>query len=388
MKVKLVTIGRFHHFHLARQLHRFNLLDEIYSSYPKFKLRNEYGIPKNKIKTYPYYQLPFLFYDKYLKEFSPKIYHYLSKLSHEMLADKVAKNMGEANVLIALARSGLEAGKKIKKLGGKFICDRGSSHILFQKKILKEEYKELNMPFNEMSDDSIDREINEYGEANIISVPSTFVLNTFLEKGFDRKKLFLNPYGVDLQRFKPLPRIKSDKFKVLYVGTLSVRKGLFYLLEAFKKLNFKNKELTLIGPIQKNIKKKIEKYFSENIKYLSIIKNSQLNKYYSNADVMVHPSIEEGLSLVIAEALACGCPVIATENTGALDLFNNGNEGFIIKPRSVEKIYEKLEQLADDKSLRKKMSTNAILKTKKIGGWDQYGDRWMSKLNNLNYEQE
>ena len=91
---------------------------------------------------------------------------------------------------------------------------------------------------------------------------------------------------------------------------------------------------------------------------------------------------------MIAEALACGCPVIATENTGALDLFNNGNEGFIIKPRSVEKIYEKLEQLADDKSLRKKMSTNAILKTKKIGGWDQYGDRWMSKLNNLNYEQE
>ena len=101
---------------------------------------------------------------------------------------------------------------------------------------------------------------------------------------------------------------------------------------------------------------------------------------------MVQPSIEDGFGLVIAEALACGCPVIATLNTGAIDLFSDENEGFIIKPRSVEKIYEKLEQLADDRNLRKRMSTNAILKTKKIGGWDQYGDRWISKLNNLNYE--
>ena len=388
MKIKLITIGRFHHFHLARQLHKFKLLDEIYSGYPKFKLSDEYGIPTNKIKTYPYYQVPFLFFNKYLKEFSPKINHYLLNLAEKMLSNKVAKNMGEANILIAVSKSGLEAGKKIKKLNGKFVCDRGSSHILYQKEILREEYKELNIPYNEMSDVHVDREINEYDEANIISVPSTFVLNTFLEKGFDRKKLFLNSYGVDLQRFKPLPRIKSDKFKVLYVGNLSVRKGLFYLLEAFKKLNFKNKELTLIGSIEKNIKKKIEKYFSENIKYLSVIKHSQLNKYYSNADVMVQPSIEEGLSLVIAEALACGCPVIATLNTGAIDLFSDENEGFIIKPRSVEKIYEKLEQLADDKNLKERMSANALLVTKKIGGWNQYGKRWISKLNNLNSEYE
>ena len=193
MKIKLITIGRFWHFHLARQLHKFKLLDEIYSGYPKFKLINEYGIPKNKIKTYPYYQVPFMLSNKYLKKSLPKINHYLSNLSQKTLSNKVAKNLGEANILIATSGSGLEAGKKIKKLNGKFICDRGSSHILFQKEILKEEYKELNMPFNEISDDTINREINEYDEANIISVPSIFVLNTFLEKGFDRKKLFLNP---------------------------------------------------------------------------------------------------------------------------------------------------------------------------------------------------
>ena len=76
---------------------------------------------------------------------------------------------------------------------------------------------------------------------------------------------------------------------------------------------------------------------------MSIIKNDKLKKYYSSSDVMVQPSIEEGLSLVIAEALACGCPVIATENTGASDLFTNNKEGFIIKPQSSKSITEKLE---------------------------------------------
>jgi len=89
---------------------------------------------------------------------------------------------------------------------------------------------------------------------------------------------------------------------------------------------------------------KNEKYFSKNIKYLSAIKNSQLDKYYSNAGVMVQPSIENGFGLVIVEALACDCPVIATENTGAM------------------------------------------IKIKKIRKRDQYGDRCIPKLNNLNYE--
>ena len=386
MKIKLITIGRFYHFHLARQLYKFALLDKIYSGYPKYKLKDEYGIPKNKIKTYPYYKLPSLFFNKYLEKNFPEIDNYLSILSLKKLSQKVSKNIGEADVLIAQSTAGLEAGKKIKILGGKFICDRASTHILVQNETLKEAYNDLNMKFNGISDDIIDREINEYNDANIISVPSTFALNSFLKKGFDRKKLFLNPFGVDLQRFTPLPKIKSNKFQVLYVGNLSVRKGIIYLLEAFKKLNFKNKELILIGSIEHNIKEKVFKYFSENIKYLSTIKNSQLKVYYSNANVTVQPSLEDGFNMVIAESLACGCPVIATKNTGAPDFFNNGIEGFIIKPMSVESIHEKLEELANDKNLNKKMSENALQAVKKIGGWNDYGNRWLSKLNNLNHE--
>ena len=93
LKVKLVTIGRFWHFHLARQLLKFNLLDEIYSGYPKFKLSDEKNIPLNKIKTYPYYQVPYLFFNKYFANNSGFINHYLSELSHKKIAIKVSKNL-------------------------------------------------------------------------------------------------------------------------------------------------------------------------------------------------------------------------------------------------------------------------------------------------------
>ena len=56
----------------------------------------------------------------------------------------------------------------------------------------------------------------------------------------------------------------------------------------------------------------------------------------------------------MAEALACGCPVIATENTGAEDLFQNNKEGFIIKARSIDQIHDKMQLLADNKLLQKK----------------------------------
>ena len=384
MKIKLISVAKFHHFHLATQLHKFKILDKIYSGYPRYKLLNAQNIPKSKIKTYPYYLLVYLFLIKFFLKPSNQIASYFQYLSHKKLSKKVAGNLTNVNVLIASAGSGLEAGKKIKKLGGKFICDRGSTHIMHQYEILKKEYEIYKIPFdNVVSAHIINREIEEYNIADIISVPSTYVLNSFLNNGINRKKLFLNPYGVDLKKFYSIKKNKSKTFRVIFVGQLSIRKGIFYLLEAFNKLKNENKELILIGSIQNEIKEKVQRYIGNKIKYLSIIKNDDLVKYYSNSDVFVLPSIEDGFALVIAEALACGCPVIATENSGASDLFLNGKEGFIIKARSVDCILEKLELLSADKTMQEEMSFNAIKLSKSIGGWDDYGKRWYTKLKSL-----
>ena len=84
----------------------------------------------------------------------------------------------------------------------------------------------------------------------------------------------------------------------------------------------------------------------------------------------------EGLAMVQGEALACGCPVIASTNTGGKDLFTDGKEGFIVPIRSADAIAEKLQLLADNPDLRQTMSDAAIKRVQDIGGWDNYGNEF------------
>ena len=93
----------------------------------------------------------------------------------------------------------------------------------------------------------------------------------------------------------------------------------------------------------------------------------------SRSHVMVLPSIQEGFGMVQAQALACGCPVIATQNTGAQDLFNDNIEGFIVPIRNPSSIVEKLQFLADNTEIRELMSAKALAKVRNIGGWSSYG---------------
>jgi glycosyltransferase involved in cell wall biosynthesis len=95
---------------------------------------------------------------------------------------------------------------------------------------------------------------------------------------------------------------------------------------------------------------------------------------YSQASVLVLASVEEGLALVQAQAMACGVPIVATTNTGAEDLFIDGAEGFIVPIRDPEAIREKLEWMLDNPELRDQMAAAAIERVKSLGGWDKYGE--------------
>src|SRR6185437_12575231 len=87
--------------------------------------------------------------------------------------------------------------------------------------------------------------------------------------------------------------------------------------------------------------------------------------------------------LVQGQALACGCPVIATTATGAEDLFTDGVEGFILADRNTDALADRLQQFADDPALRGRMSAAALARVKSLGGWDTYGDRWDTLLHSL-----
>jgi glycosyltransferase involved in cell wall biosynthesis len=103
----------------------------------------------------------------------------------------------------------------------------------------------------------------------------------------------------------------------------------------------------------------------------------------SRSHVLALASVEEGLALVQGQAMACGCPVVATMATGAEDLFTDGVEGFIVPDRDAAALAGRLQQLADDPALRGRMSAAALARVKHLGGWDRYGELWDELLHTL-----
>jgi glycosyltransferase involved in cell wall biosynthesis len=103
----------------------------------------------------------------------------------------------------------------------------------------------------------------------------------------------------------------------------------------------------------------------------------------SSSHVLVLPSVEEGFGLVMAQAMACGCPVIASSATGAEHLFSDNEAGFIVAPRDTDALADRLQQLADDTALRQRMSAAALECVRHLGGWDNYGDLWDELLHRL-----
>lgn len=204
-----------------------------------------------------------------------------------------------------------------------------------------------------------------------------------MNKGISGHKLVKVPYGARLDRFKKVADPPKDKFRVLWVGGVSVRKGFFDLLKAFQGLRHRGKELVVVGVVSGEVKRLLSSFALKGITFLGLVPNTALPEIYSTAHVFVLPSIEEGLAMVQGEALACGCPVIATNHTGSEDLFTDGVEGFIVPIHSPEVIRDRLQQLADDPGLRSSMSEAALKQVRDIGGWDSYGDTFASLIKTL-----
>ena len=381
MQIVQATFGTFHHFDLARELLAHGHLKRIYSTFPWQRVRRE-GVPREYVRTFPWVHTAQYLLGRY-----------------GLVPDKISSAMGYYNALafdawmtpglpqcdafIGLSGAGLLAGRKVQERGGRFVCDRGSTHRQWQYRILKEEYARWGFPHDLYEDKDMVRELAIYAQADAIVVPSQLTRRTFVAEGVAAEKVFAIPYGVRLDRFSKVADPPSDTFEVLFVGSVSIRKGVPYALEAFARLKHPKKRLRLVGGMSSEVEALLPKLPQANVEIVGILPQSELVEVMSRSHVLLLPSIEEGLALVQGQALACGCPVIATEATGAEDLFSDGVEGFILRSPDVAQIAEKLQMLADDASLQRRMSEAALVRVQALGGWKRYGERWVKLLRTL-----
>ncbi len=380
LKVSISCGGKFHAFNLAEQLDKRGYLHKLITP---FYSQNRGWLPefrKDKEQINPNKVITNIFPEIMNKGFSkiPIIRNWTEWNYYSLeLFDNWAKNqIDQCDLFVGWSGYSFRSLQKAKALGAVTIIERGSSHIVFQKEILEEEYAKYGVKNKSMDSRIIEKELLEYQEADYISIPSGFVKETFINKGFDQNKLIHIPYGVDLLNFKQIS--KPDKtFRVIFLGSLTLRKGLHYLLQAFAELKLPDAELILIGSISPEIKQFLAQY-SGSYLYVGEKPHLDLYKYLSTGSVFVLPSLEEGLAMVILQAMACGLPVICTKNTGAADIIQNGKEGFIIPIRDVNSLKEKILYLYEHEDERRFMSKMALKRAKEFT-WDIYGEKITNK---------
>jgi glycosyltransferase involved in cell wall biosynthesis len=128
------------------------------------------------------------------------------------------------------------------------------------------------------------------------------------------------------------------------------------------------------GTVNDDMQSFINQYEDEHIKYLGSKPQSSLNWYYSQADVFSLLSLEEGLAMVQAQAMACGLPIICTTNTGGEDLIQEGRSGFVIPIRDINALKDKILFFFENRLACKEMGIAAKQRVQDTFSWNNYGE--------------
>ncbi|HEX4265696.1 MAG TPA: glycosyltransferase family 4 protein [Verrucomicrobiae bacterium] len=241
--------------------------------------------------------------------------------------------------------------KFIRQHGGKTFLDAGNSHIDHYWEVIGEEHRRWKSPLPPFSPSWLKRARESLTETDYVLSPSSYVTNSFLERGFRPEQILKNIYPADLSLFRPgdKPRPKNRPLTIINTGSLSLRKGTPYLLEAFRLVRKKvpDARLLLTRIIQDDLSPILSQYSDLPIEWAPGLPHAQLAERLRTADIFVLPSLEDGWARTASEAMACGLPAILSQNTGASDSVQPGVNGEVVPIRNAQAIADAILKWAD-----------------------------------------
>lgn len=337
----------------VRGIHRSRALKKVLASYKgKTKIPSKYiktmGLMGKGLRRLAYYD--------------PTGYGYVL---HDNVFDRWASSKIEScSIFHGWNHHCLRQLKKARGLGAVTVVERASSHILQGQEVLGTQV---------WPETFVKKCLEEYKEADFILVPSDYAKRSFLERGFEEKKIIKIPFGVDLKKFvnRKSQIVNRNKFVVLYVGEVRLGKGVQYLLEAWGKLGLKDAELWLAGEVKRDIRRLItrKQENKKTVKFLGFRRD--IPELMGKASVFAFPSLDEGSARVNYEAMAAGLPVVTTPNAGSL--VRDSLDGYIVPIKDSEALAERLQYFHKYPTQAKTMGESGWERIKEFT-WERYGE--------------
>ena len=236
-----------------------------------------------------------------------------------------------------------------KQLGMQCSYELPIAHWATVRRLLAEEAErhpewEPTLESTREPEEKLFRKEEELRLADRITCPSKFVLDSIPLEIRKKTLCQVSPFGSPICEpvyVKCSP--KNDSLKLLFVGSMSQRKGLADLFEAMKLLKGEPISLSILGQPSMPMEFYRKKFADFN--YYPPYSNSKVQEIMRKHDALVLPSVVEGRALVQQEALSCGVPIIVTPNAGGEDLVEEGITGHLVPIRSPEKIAEAIRAM-------------------------------------------
>ena len=383
MLVTYTAPNRAHHYGYARALNEAGCLRAFVSGFSRFSPRAPMPDLGDKLIRADHLQNIYLASMRLrAPEWITRQLEYRTKIWMDWMSARPAR---ESDVFLFYSGTGLRTASRLKGTRTLRIMEAVNSHVRTQEQIMNEEYRRLGLRPRGFYHRDVARRVAEIETADAILCPSEFVRDSFIEQGVPKERILKVPYGFEPQQDIKRSEPRDDAFRVVYVGQISVRKGLRYLFQAFEALRHPRKELWIVGP-------RASATGIEDIsppagtRFLGVLKGEALSNAYRSSTVFVLPSIEEGLGLVAGEAMSFGLPVVTTVNTGTSDLFTDGIEGFQVPVRDPAAITEKLQMMADSPEILARMSAAAAERIRSISSLEETGRKLVEVLRNAVYQ--
>jgi glycosyltransferase involved in cell wall biosynthesis len=400
MKVIVVHPGKQHSFELSKALIKKGFLDRYITSvynrpksftrillkfvkgnlYKKINGRKSSSIPDESVKQYNELGVIFtLFLNKFprIQKIAENWNFYIESSFYKKTMKFIKNNRPDCVVIYnGYANKHIDI---IKNLGVVKIMDMSIAKRDYIQQILQHEIDETglseikDMHFSYWDEKMLMNDSQGCNGVDFFLVPSKFVKDSLLQSGIQESKIKMVPYGVNIQQFNPVENKKiSGNLKLLFVGSITYRKGIHRLLNVIHKMP--NVEVYLAGTYDKSSKIYLNYKDYENIHFLGFITRDILNDLYNECDVFVLPSFCEGMAMVGLEAMASGLPMICTSYSGVNDVVEDGVNGFVYTANQEDELKKHIIWFIENRNQLKKLSHNAR-NTALNYSWDQYHTR-------------
>jgi phosphatidylinositol alpha-mannosyltransferase len=180
-------------------------------------------------------------------------------------------------------------------------------------------------------------------------------------KSLTHRKIYIIPNGINIKKYAKrktkAENTHKNKRTILYIGRLEKRKAVRYLIESFGMINKIHKQYHLIivgeGPEKNNLQEQIEESGISNVEFLGHVEEADKIKLLQTSDVFCSPAFYgESFGIVLLEAMASGCPIVAGANPGYESVLTGSGQISLINPRDTKEFARRLLLMASDIGLR------------------------------------